>query len=162
MARRSDACGDKFRAMLRCVEQRASSTACAAQVSDFLACERAVLRAARASSSPSSPVPRPSSSKGTSPPPLPSSSSARQPPPSRSASSAPQSTPSAIRRIVAKQTEASVALLRTARRPNALRDSRRFATKMVFNFSLTLRAISTRAVNAVKDLLSSKDGRSPT
>ena len=38
-------CGRRFRLMLRCVEENASSVACTDRIDDFLACQRAVLLA---------------------------------------------------------------------------------------------------------------------
>lgn len=147
-----NSCGEKFRAMLKCVERSGDISACNVMINRFLACERAVFQSALRSNSHQSSTP---SSHG-----LPSSSLRRSQlttPSSDEQSETPSSThldrlaslPALVQRACDKQLHACSSLLDTLSQPNYSHRIVDFTKRIAKDAYLTCSLVTSKIAQTV-------------
>lgn len=159
---RADAvCGNKFRAMLRCVERSGAAAACTDKVNDFLACERHVFQQAmRKSSKQPSPASAPAPPASRAPP-------AQHKPHPRAAQidDAEDKGPTSffthplqsLQRVVKKQAAACVSLAEVMRKPAYHTQLFQFNQRMLADIKVTCEIIRAKTVHFVDVVMGVSD-----
>lgn len=163
--RESSDCGEKFRAMLKCVERTGDISACSHKINMFLACERAVFRSAlhsniRRSSQHSTP-PAASISQSTSSPSIPGHG--LHPPTSENFPPQPHllsSLSALMRRAIDKQAHACASLIETLNRPNYPNRVCDFTSRILANMYTSCSIVSSKLTKAIGAAVTNNSDRS--